>query len=96
MLLSLGRAMAPAAVAGLLLAGDGLLTENGRLLTGQNGAALLLDVAISGESLPLLTETGDPLSSEAGDGLVSEAPAGLSLESGDFLMTENDTPLAVE
>lgn len=96
MLLSLGRAMAPAAVVGLLLTGDGLLAENGRLLTGQNGAALLLDAVISGETLPLLTETGDALLSEAGDGLVSEAPAALSLENDDFLMAENDSPLAVE
>lgn len=65
MLFALGRGMAPAAaVAGLLLIADALLTEGGRPLAAEDRRPLTLDAPP-----PLALENGAALAAETGGSL---------------------------
>lgn len=96
MLHTLGRGLAPAAAAALLLLTDGLLTESGRPLAAQNGATLARDITIVADDLPLTTEAGAALLTEGDQALFAQAPLTVAAESGDSLLAENDLTLIAE
>jgi hypothetical protein len=96
MLHTLGRGLAPAATAALLLLADGLLTESGRPLAAQNGATLARDITIAADDLPLTTEAGAPLLTENDQTLFAQAPLTIAAENGGDLITETDQIIVTE